>query len=70
MTSFLFQTSKIGYQLSPQSDRQQFFFHSNQEICKRFHGNGIFCSSNRLVHKFESYSNAKSHIRTIFAGEG
>lgn len=70
MTSFFRQTSKIGYKLSPQSTKQQLFFHSNQEICKRFHGNGIFCSSNRLAHKFESYCNAKSNNRTIFAVEG
>ena len=45
------------------------FFHSNQKICKRFHGNGIFCSSNRLVHKFESYITPNHILESSLLGK-
>lgn len=42
MTSFPLWTRKTGCKLSPQSQNSSMIFHSNQEICIRFHDNGVY----------------------------
>ena len=69
MTSFSPQTSKNGYQLSPHSAEQQFFFHSNQKFVNVSMTMVYFVLATGLCINL-SYSNAKSDNKTTSAVEG